>query len=73
MTALPIDLVSGLSLMLGISDILKAAYLVWFVYKIFKFFLGQLKWISAILFSILAFGTFTVWRLYGVPEQAKWV
>lgn len=71
--ALFIHLLSGLSTELRISDVLKAAYLCWFVYDIFKFFPGKSKWIRAVLFIFLAFGTFTLWRIYGVPELVNWV
>jgi hypothetical protein len=71
--ALLVYLFSGLSIALRFSDILKAAYLSWFVYDFFKFFPGPYKWIRAFLLILFALGTFTVWRLYGVPQLVSWI
>ncbi len=52
---------------LAISDILKVLYLGWFAADLSKRFPLKLKALRVTLFVGLAIGTFTLWRLYGVP------
>jgi len=52
---------------LQISDSLKILYLSWFITDTVRFYAVKHRGIRAIIFCILAFGTFTVWRLYGLP------
>ena len=70
--ALLIHTVSPAPLDLRISDLLKVLYLVWFTFNLVKLFPVNLKFIRALAFIILAFGTFTLWRLYGFPEIVSW-
>jgi hypothetical protein len=71
--AVLVHLVSKASIALVLSDPLKILFLGWAVADTIKLFHVQNKTIRAILFLILAFGTFTVWRLYGVPAIAEWL
>ena len=70
--ALLIHLIFSISVDLKISDILKLLYLAWFIIDFIKPFGVKMKFVRILVFIILAFGTFTLWRLYGVPEIAKW-
>jgi hypothetical protein len=49
------------------SDALKVVYLAWFAADFSKRFSLQLGALRVVLFVGLAIGTFSVWRLYGVP------
>jgi hypothetical protein len=64
--------ISSIPVNLGISDLLKALYLTWFIFDIIKLFPVKIKFLRAIAFIILAFGTFTIWRVYGFPAIAEW-
>ena len=70
--ALLIHLVFSISVDLKISDILKLLYLAWFIIDFIKPFRVKIKFDRILVFIILAFGTFTLWRLYGVPGIARW-
>lgn len=59
--------ITGSSVDLRISDILKILYLAWFIMHFIKPFLVSRHWLRIIVFVFLAFGTFTIWRLYGFP------
>ena len=63
----------GTSVALIYSDPLKIIYLAWAVTNTIKLFRIKNKSIRIVLFAILAFGTFTVWRLYGVPAIIEWI
>ena len=63
----------GNSVALIYSDPLKIIYLAWAVTNTIKLFRIKNKSIRIVLFAILAFGTFTVWRLYGVPAIIEWI
>jgi len=63
----------GTSVALIYSDPLKIIYLAWAVTNTIKLFRVKNKIIRIVLFAILAFGTFTVWRLYGVPAIIEWI
>ena len=52
---------------LQISDSFKILYLIWFILDTIRLYSVKYKGIRAIGFIILAFGTFTLWRLYGFP------
>lgn len=56
------------SVSLRFSDILKFGYFIWFIIDFIKYFTVKAKWIRAIAFALLAAVTFTIWRMYGVPE-----
>ncbi len=71
--ALLIYTVASVPADLRISDSLKILYLLWFVADIIKLFPVKYKFLRALLFLILAFGTFTVWRSYGVPALFSWL
>ena len=71
--ALLIHLITGSSIALIYSDPLKIAYLAWAITDTIKLFRVKNKIIRILVFVILAFGTFTIWRLYGVPEIIKWI
>ncbi len=49
------------------SDILKAGYFVWFTSHLVRILPVSNKWIRALIFILLAAGTFTAWRLFVVP------
>jgi Protein of unknown function (DUF3667) len=56
---------------LQVSDIFKVIYLGWFILDTIRLYSVKHKFVRAIGFFILAFGTFTVWRLYGFPVFIK--
>jgi hypothetical protein len=55
------------SINLKISDLLKILYLLWFIIQFVRLFDLQMKWLRVVGFVLLAFGTFSLWRMYGVP------
>ena len=65
--ALLIHTIRTVPIDLGISDFFKVLYLTWFTFDLIKLFSLKMKLIRALVFIILAFGTFTLWRLYGLP------
>jgi hypothetical protein len=71
--ALLIHLITGSSVALIYSDPLKLIYLAWAITDTIKLFRVKNKFIRIVVFAILAFGTFTVWRLYGVPAIIEWI
>jgi len=71
--AITIHPLTGTSAALIYSDPLKIIYLAWAVTNTIKLFRIKNKSIRIVLFAILAFGTFTVWRLYGVPAIIEWI
>jgi hypothetical protein len=52
---------------LRISDSFKIIYLSWFILDTIRLYPLKHKFIRAISFCVLAFGTFTAWRLWGFP------
>jgi hypothetical protein len=58
---------NGISVGLRISDVLKISYIIWFIFDFVKLFPVNHKFIRAAVFIILAFGTLTLWRIYGLP------
>jgi len=60
-----IHLIIGSTAYLSISDVLKVFYLAWFITDISRWFTLKYKSLRAAAFLALAFGTFTLWRLYG--------
>ncbi len=54
------------------SDILKLGYFIWFIIDFIKLFSVKNKFIRGLTFVLLAGVTFTLWRLYGVPEFVKY-
>ena len=70
--AIVIRPLTGTSIALIYSDPLKILYLAWAVTDTIKLFRVKNKVIRVVLFAVLAFGTFTVWRLYGVPAIIEW-
>ncbi len=52
---------------LRVSDIFKVVYLSWFTYDFTKRFAIRFRLLKGIIFLILSFGTFTLWRMYGFP------
>jgi len=62
----------GASIALIYSDPLKIIYLAWAITNTIKLFRVKKKFIRIVVFAVLAFGTFTVWRLYGVPAIIEW-
>lgn len=65
--ALVTHALSGATLDLRISDAFKIGYLTWFVVDYSKMFSVRYRWLRCVVFLVLAFGTFTAWRLYGIP------
>jgi hypothetical protein len=72
-TALLIYAIVSKSIELRISDAFKILYLLWFIADFIKLFPVNLKFLRATIFILLAFGTFTTWRLYGFPLLANWL
>jgi len=54
---------------LQVSDSFKIIYLVWFIWDTVRLYPVNHKLIRATGFFTLAFGTFTLWRLYGLPAS----
>jgi len=52
---------------LQVSDSFKILYLIWFILDTIQLYSVKYKYIRAIGFMVLVFGTFTLWRLYGFP------
>ena len=71
--AIIIHLITGATLAIIYSDSLKIIYLAWAITDTIKLFRVKNKVIRVVLFAVLAFGTFTVWRLYGVPAIIEWI
>ena len=65
--------ITGSSVALIYSDSLKIFYLAWAITDTIRLFRVKNKVIRIMGFAILAFGTFTVWRLYGVPAMIEWI
>ena len=61
-------LVTKTALPLQYSDVLKAGYFIWFSISIVNTLQLRQRGLRAIVFLLLATGTFTVWRLYVVPS-----
>ena len=70
--ALAVHLMFSVSVELRISDLLKVGYILWFAIHFIRLFDVKGKFWRVVAFAILAFGTFTVWRLYGFPAIAAW-
>lgn len=70
--ALMIHLITKAPVALIFSDPLKIIYLAWGVTDTIRLFRVKNKTIRIVVFVVLAFGTFTVWRLYGVPAIIEW-
>ncbi|HET7000270.1 MAG TPA: DUF3667 domain-containing protein [Puia sp.] len=56
---------------LQISDTFKIVYLIWFILDTIRLYQVNHKLIRAMSFITLAFGTFTLWRLYGLPASIE--
>ena len=61
-------IISSQPLNLWYSDVFKGAYFIWFTFSFLQIFSIKQKILRGVLFVILAAGTFTLWRLYGVPQ-----
>ena len=71
LTALILYAFSHQSVDLQISDILKLTYFIWFIIDFSRLFPVKARLLRASAFILLATATFTVWRLYGVPELIR--
>ena len=60
-------LVTGNSVSIIWSDILKALYIAWIMIDLAKVLTIKAKYVRAIIAMLLLMGTFTVWRLYVSP------
>jgi hypothetical protein len=69
--AIPFYMVSGDAIKIQISDILKILYIGWFMFDFAQRLPIKHKFIRAMVVMILAFGTFTAWRLLVFPTIAK--
>jgi hypothetical protein len=56
---------------LQISDSFKILYLIWFILDTIRLYSVKFKFIRSIGFIALAFGTFTMWRIFGFPLFMK--
>ena len=70
--AIPVYLLSGISINIQLSDILKVLLIGWFMIDLVKVLPVKHKFLRAAIVLILSFGTFTLWRLYGFPKIADW-
>lgn len=68
--ALLVHAVSGSSLPLQLSDIFKVGYMSWFAWDLARQLNIRFRIARWLLFLVLAFGTFTAWRMFGVPFMA---
>lgn len=64
-------LLSGISMNIRITDILKVLYIGWFMFDFTKLLPVKYKFMRAMVVMILAFGTFTVWKLFVFPKVAE--
>jgi hypothetical protein len=71
--AVLIHLLTGATADLRISDAFKIIYIAWFIFDVIKLFAVNHRVIRAIAFIILAFGTFTLWRIYALPALIDWL
>jgi hypothetical protein len=71
--AVIIHLISGASVDIRLSDLFKVSYILWFSFSFVYLFPVKYKLVRIIAFIILAFGTFTLWRLFGFPKLIEWV
>jgi hypothetical protein len=62
---------AGTSVDLRISDIFKILYLGWFIMHFIKPFHVSNTLLRIVIFVLLAFGTFSIWRLYGFPWMMR--
>jgi hypothetical protein len=62
-----LHLAAGATIDLALSDGLKVVYLTWFAADLSRRFTIGLKAPRVIVFAALAIGTFSLWRLVGVP------
>ncbi|MGQ0739852.1 MAG: DUF3667 domain-containing protein [Bacteroidota bacterium] len=69
--AIPLYLFSGVSVNIQLSDILKVLYVGWFMFDFVKVLPVKHKYLRATIVLLLAFGTFTAWRLYVFPAAAE--
>lgn len=72
LVALMFHIITGTSVELQISDPQKVLYLSWFIIDTIKLYPVKQKFLRALGFVLLAFGTFTLWRIYGFPNVADW-
>ena len=66
-SAVLVHTTTGATVDLQLSDVFKVGYLVWFTADFVRLFPVNHKPLRAAAFVVLAFGTFTLWRLYGLP------
>jgi hypothetical protein len=60
-------LITGNSVSIIWSDILKALYIAWIMIDLAKVLTIKAKYVRAIIAMLLLMATFTVWRLYVSP------
>ncbi len=65
--AVCVYLSSGQTLDLKLSDVFKITYLSWSSYDFIRSFKLPVFWLRLLLFILLAFSTFTLWRMFGYP------
>ena len=71
--AVLIHLLTGATADLRVSDAFKIIYISWFIFDVIKLFPVNYKFLRAVVFIILAFGTFTLWRMYALPAVIDWL
>ena len=69
--ALIVYAVTNSPVALQISDSFKIIYLIWFIVDTVRLYPVNHKLLRAMSFFTLAFGTFTLWRLYGLPASIQ--
>jgi hypothetical protein len=65
-------LVTKNSFDLQVSDAFKVIYLSWFGFSFMKQLPLKHKFLRAVLFTVLCFGSFTLWRLMIYPQVSQW-
>lgn len=65
--------ISGHSIDLKLSDLLKLGFLSWSGYDFSKTLELKTRWLKLALFILLAFSTFTLWRIYGYPALVHYL
>ena len=69
--AIPVYMLSGASINIRYSDILKILFISWLTYDLAKLFPLKYKTLRVIIVIVLTFGTFTLWRSFVYPSIAE--
>lgn len=70
MLAIPVHLLTGVSVDIRYSDVLKVLFMGWLVFDLVKLLPLKHKVLRSVIVLALTFGTFSVWRLFVYPTIA---